>query len=721
MIRLSIVSSDIMPAVFINFRYIMRFNSRFKACIGTLAVISFLTVDTSLAQANTSNSSEIDTVSVIATRQAQTLNEISASVSSVDDATLSLVAHTHINEAMVRVPGVWVSRGNGQEHLTAIRSPVFTGPGSCGAFLVTENGIPTRANGFCNVNQLFDLNTEQAERIEVLRGPGTAIHGSNALHGVINIVTQSPTPSLENQIGLELGPHDYARVRLSRSNTTDNQGYAISFNGVHDNGYKRDSGFDQQKFNLRHDITLDDVSISNTISLSNLNQETAGFIEGEDAYKDDSLRKANDFPEAYRDSQSARLASRIEKSLGDNRSITVTPYFRYTDMEFLMHFLPAQPTEENGQRSLGLQSAYRQAIDDTLTLSSGFDVEYTDAFLKQTQDGGFSRFPEGKQYDYQLTAATFAMFSQAQYTVNDKVQLNTGARFEHLKYDYDNRMIDGNTDEFGNSCVSGGEDIPCRYSRPADRDDDFENISLNAGLIVAANDNIDVLIRRARGYRAPQATELYRLQEGQSVTTIDSEEIDSLELGLRGRYESIGFNLTLFSMEKDNVIFQDTERRNLDNGETKHEGLEYDLAWQINQQLRLTLAGTLAKHTYEEDVLLLGSNVEIEDNDIDTAPRHQGSLQLAWQITSNWLSELEWVHVGKYYTDIDNANQYEGHELVNWRNRYQLTPALSVAWRITNLLNVDYAERADFSGFSNQERYFIGESRSSYVQVDYRF
>jgi iron complex outermembrane recepter protein len=50
-----------------------------------------------------------------------------------------------------------------------------TGPGSCGVFLFLENGIPIRPTGFCNVNELFEVNSEQAQSIEVLRGPAGVV------------------------------------------------------------------------------------------------------------------------------------------------------------------------------------------------------------------------------------------------------------------------------------------------------------------------------------------------------------------------------------------------------------------------------------------------------------------------------------------------------------------------------------------------------------------
>ena len=91
-------------------------------------------------------------------------------------------AQTHPYELFTRVAGVWVTRGSGQESLPSIRSPVLVGAGSCGAFLTLEDGVPSRPNGFCNINQLFELPTELAENIEVIRGPGNALYGSNELH-----------------------------------------------------------------------------------------------------------------------------------------------------------------------------------------------------------------------------------------------------------------------------------------------------------------------------------------------------------------------------------------------------------------------------------------------------------------------------------------------------------------------------------------------------------
>ena len=150
---------------------------------------------------------------VTASRLPEGASALPLSWADVDGDALALTGHIHINEAMQRVAGAWISRGNGQESLTALRSPVLTGAGSCGAFFMAFDGIGLRSPGFCNVNQMFDANTEQAGAIEVIKGPATALYGSGALHGVINVL--SAAPSDEHSLAVEAGPDDYYRGKYA--------------------------------------------------------------------------------------------------------------------------------------------------------------------------------------------------------------------------------------------------------------------------------------------------------------------------------------------------------------------------------------------------------------------------------------------------------------------------------------------------------------------------
>lgn len=666
---------------------------------------------------------ELETLTVTASRSAHSLGEVPASLSVIDTSALTLVSATHISEALARVPGVWIARGNGQEHLTAIRSPVLTGAGSCGAFAVTEHGIPVRATGFCNVNQLFDVNTEQAERIEVLRGPGTVLFGSDAQHGVINVLSPAPADARATQLGLEAGPNDYARLRVSHSERAGQHGLRVNVNAAHDGGYKHDAGFDQQKLTARHDYQGQSLNTRTLISVNNLNQETAGYVVGTHAYKDRQRKRENPNPEAYRDSQSVRIQTQLEVPMTDGASWLITPYARHTDMTFMMHFLPGTPLEQNGHQSVGVQCAYFAPLSQALDLTAGIDAEATRAWLKQTQTSGFGAFPAGKHYDYRVQALLAAAFTSLDLAVSEATNLNAGLRIETLQYDYDNLMISGNTAEDGGPCVNNFTGaVGCRYTRPDDSRDRFSNASVNLGGLHSLNEHTTVFARWALSHRAPQATELYRLQNGQMHANLKPEAIHSLEFGARGQWATLSYSATAFHMYKTQVILQSADRLNINGGKTEHTGIEYELQWQLSTAWQLGLTGTLADHHYRANVSAPGSadTLATDGNRIVSAPYSQQALRLSWAPTQATHAELEWLALGRYYTDLENSHSYKGHKLLNLRLEHQLSQSVTLGAQLKNLTNADYAERADYSVFGG-DRYFIGEPRALFVNAQWQF
>jgi iron complex outermembrane recepter protein len=686
-----------------------------KAChrlpLLTLAIL--LANHAANAQQNT-----LESIVVTADRQQTALRDVPASIFVVGGDDLKNIRATHINEALARVPGTWISRGNGQESLTAIRSPVLSGAGSCGAFQMAQDGIPLRATGFCNVNQMFESNSEQAGTVEVIRGPGSILYGANALHGAINVVSEPIATSAENSVAYELGPHDYNRIRATSSAVSGAHGYRASLNGTSDSGYKNDSGLDQQKLSLQHRYSAQDFTMTSALHVTNLNQETAGFIQGKDAYKDDNQKKLNPNPESFRDAKSWRLSSKLawQTNFG---TVSVTPYYRKTEMNFLQHFLPGVPEEENGQRSFGLMSMAAGTLDK-LRWQTGVDMETTDGFLRETQAKPavgtavvVATIPVGKHYDYEVEAKLISPYAQLKYDLTDRDQLSVGVRYEMLDYDYDNLMLAGRTKDNGVACTNGG----CRFNRPADRSDDFDNSSVQLGWIHDFASGTQVYANAASAFRAPDTNEIYRLQGTQNVADLDSEEADSYELGLRGAVNQLSYAVALYHMEKQNVIIQDSNRINISGAKTKHRGVEVNGAYAITDALSLTVAATYARHTYEGNVN--PSAVKLAGLDIDTAPRVSGSTQLRWKISAQRNVELEWVHMGKYFTDEANTAQYPGHELVNLRYQAEFNEHWYYGANITNLLDKDYAERADIA-FGN-ERYFVGEPRSLYFTVGHRF
>ncbi len=284
------------------------------------------------ADQNTGTQQEII---VTATRMATEKSTLALALSKLDATSIDNANVYHPAELLNTVAGINIHRGSGQEHLTAIRSPVLTGGAGAGSFLYLEDGVPMRAAGFANVNGLFEGGSEYAGAIEMVKGPGSALYGSNAVHGLINIISESPGDSRAKLMTSTLD--STALTVVASTPSTSFSSYI-----VHDGGFREASGFDQQKFQVRSDNQLKDWDSTVLISGQNLNQETAGFIQGPDAYKDDAIRFTNPNPEAYRDGKSLRGQIRLSKEIGADKTLSFTPFARWTHLNFRRLFVPGK-------------------------------------------------------------------------------------------------------------------------------------------------------------------------------------------------------------------------------------------------------------------------------------------------------------------------------------------------------------------------------------------
>ena len=662
----------------------------------------------------------LDEVVVTATRQSESLRTYPGSATIIGGQDVALVGPTHHNEILNRVPGAMIQRNSGQESLTAIRSPVLSGPGSCGAFLFLENSVPIRPVGFCNVNEMFEINFESASSIEVLRGPVGVVYGSGAMHGAINILQPAPAAA-RTGASLEVGPDEFYRARGAFRQLGQSTDFSGSVVATTDGGWRDQTGLEEQKANLSMAHRGDGSTFTLDLSATNLSQETGGFIQGQDSYRSETLAKSNANPEAYRDAYAVRLVGGYTTELANDVQLNVRPYARHSRMDFIQHFLVGKPYEDNGQDSVGVLTSINLKAFSATDLLAGIDLETAQGFLQETQPGPATDGappanlirPAGKHYDYEVDSMVAAAYGQVTHPIGTKLRLTGGVRVEFVEYDYDNKMIAGNTRDDGTNCTAAG----CLYSRPADRKDDFSNVTSRIGASYAITDDLALFGSVARGYRAPDTSELYRLQRQQSIADLDPERIDSIELGVRGEIGPVRYSLAGFMMEKDNVIFRDSNAFNVSDGRTDHEGIEYELAWSPLDVLTLAAAGTYAKHTYDFNRAVEGGETIVAGRDVDTAPRHVNTARIAWQFIPAASAELEWMSVGSYWLDAQNAHEYEGHDLLNLRVGVEIVENWSATLRVNNITDRAYADRADYA-FGNY-RYFPGRGRSAFVEVRY--
>ncbi|MFZ5492748.1 MAG: TonB-dependent receptor [Pseudomonadota bacterium] len=636
--------------------------------------------------------------------------------SRIDAADIARTRPAHASELFVRAPNVWISRGDGQESLIAIRSPVLTGPGACGAFQILEDGIPIRPAGFCNVNELFEVDFAQSAAVEVARGPASSQYGANALHGAINIVSHRPGPQPWT-LGLEAGPDDTATGRVSWGAPN----WRLDAQGSDTNGFRDATPTGEQKLGLAHATDLGRWQVTTRLAASNLNQETAGFIVGKDAYRDAGLRRDNLNPEAYRDASSMRAYSAWHTVLGEDLALSVTPYARWSRMDFLQHFLPGQPTETNGQRSAGVLVDLRASLPRGVNWQGGLATEYARGFLTEIQARPIttgSAFlqatrPAGVHYDFEVASRMVGLWQSLDLPLDraGNWRLLPSVRGEYLRYDYDNQALTGNTRDDGTACGFGG----CLFNRPANRRDDFTNLAGRVGLRYG-----DLAVGQwhaawSSGFRPPQVAELYRLQRGQTTADLDSERLQGIDLGYRRAWANVRIDLTAFGMRKTHFIFTDAQGFNVSDGKTRHFGLEAEVTWRPAPRHELNLAASLARHRYAFDRNASGGETIKSGNEVDTAPPFMGSARWLYRPQRDLTLELEGIRMGRYYLDAANTASYPGHTLLNLRGEWMATGHTTLFARLSNLANRDYAERADLAFGSY--RYFPGKPRELFVGV----
>lgn len=667
-----------------------------------LALVAAVSVTSEARGTEAETAEALQTVVVFGTRDPTPSQSLTSLTTVVSGERLNGADQNHPTDYLQTVPGLWVSRGNGQEHLTALRSPVFTGAGSCGAFWMGEEGIALRAKGFCNANQLFDAHFEIAQSVEVYKGPYAALFGSNAQFGGLHLVLPDPR-EVPAAIGLQGDSLGYRRLQLQGAGVGEHQALAAWLTAVDDDGWRADSGYSQQKFNVKHVWSGQHWEAETGLALMHLEQETAGYVIGPNAYKDDRLARGNDNPEAFRDADAMRLYSRWRLEQG-NSQWTITPYLRANSMAFRMHFVPWQPLEKNAHESVGATVQWQWNFAGDATLTWLFESEFTDGELSEFQESPapFSpqNFPEGMHYDYQVDATSIGTGVQLDLPIGSRWLLDAALRWDSDRYDYRTR------EPAGWDCAAGVSG--CRFFRPEDQDNHFENVSAGIGMNFRVSQHFSLFSRAASGFRIPQATELYRAQAA-DITGIESERIDSIEWGARAQGDAWKAELAAYVMTNKDGIYQDPMRNYVNGVETDHQGLEYDLVWWPSPQWQLRLSGEFARHTYANNPSTLGvdDTNDIKGNRIDTAPNHQAAAELRWRASANIDVALQWSQLGRYYLDPENNWRYPGHELLGLTAQWRLGD-----WRVfasvENLLDRQYAERADVS--FDELRYFPGEA-----------
>jgi vitamin B12 transporter len=205
---------------------------------------------------------KLDTIIVEGSRLNQTEAEIGTSVSVITSEEIEKLGFDFALDAVAAAPGVTINQ-NGSFGGTA---SVRIRGASSGQTLVLIDGVPVGDPSTTDGSFNFAyLDTENIDRIEVLKGPQSVLWGSDAIGGVVSISTKQPDAGLGGSAFGEYGSYNTFRGGASVGNSNDMGDFRVAATGITSdgiskadeaNGNTEDDGYDSRTVSARGGLNL---------------------------------------------------------------------------------------------------------------------------------------------------------------------------------------------------------------------------------------------------------------------------------------------------------------------------------------------------------------------------------------------------------------------------------------------------------------------------------
>jgi iron complex outermembrane receptor protein len=657
----------------------------------------------------------LEGITVTGERGQQSIIEQPVSIGYKKKAEVELDGATNQKELLNSIAGVRITQtGSSIGHMASIRLPTNTGP----YYLYLQDSIPVQSSGFFNHNGLAYTNFSTAGSVEVLKGAGTALYGSDAVAATINVISAPERDQIGVKMTAETGSDGFRRVLASAGVDID-QTSTITAQASHAqaDGWRDHTEYDRQEVAIKY---INDLNDSNTLkigfSANKTEAEMAGDLIGYDAFKNQTTSVGNiqtaldSGLDIVRKFDFARANVEWDHAISDTATFNSIAYVRSNRNRYVATWennLPQNDTQEN---SVGL--LLKNNLDfGALRNITGLDVEYTQATKEYTQlfdfvpTGFGSSVAAGKIYDYDVNYLAIAPYTRFEYLVTDNLKVGAGVRFDTNRYDYTNNLADG-------------QYAASSYLRPnSDNDPSYSHISPKLDLTYQFNNGQMVYARYANGFRIPQASTLYSLKTNNISFSIDEEVTDTYEVGYKFVTERYEFASSLYLLTIDDTIVRRQnsagDRFYENGGKTTHKGIELSLSSKLTDEFTSKIAYSYSKHKFDNDEVF-------GDNEQAQAPNNVANVRFIYSPKSllGLTAMVEWEHVGSSWLDDENTTRYAGHDVGNIKLRYALNEQFNVFARVMNITDRIYAESASINYGS--ERYTPGAPRQAFVGFEYK-
>jgi vitamin B12 transporter len=596
----------------------------------------------------------LDEVVVTASRIDTKKSQVASSVTVITNEELIKGQYRSVAEALRQVPGVDI---------------VQSGPvgGNVAAFIRGANSEHTlvlldgiELNNPATTNRAFNLanlTLENVERIEILRGPQSTLYGSDALGGVINIITKKAAEGANGYISSEAGSYEsftqvggitYGTEDLDVSAGITRQDVGNISAASARTGNKEYDAYENTSLTGRVAYTpseLLDLSVSTRYAQSGADLDNSGGVGGDDPNRrlknDEFFTIAQAKTHLLDDTLSQVLSiSYSNHDLSDNND---------PDAE---HPIDLARSSYNGDL-LKIDANNNWKVTDYFAFVLGGQTERERAsseFLSESAFGPFEDTLGGR------SARTNAVYSEAQAFWNDDASVDLGLRV-------DDHSI------FGRAMT----------------------YRIAPAVFVTSSTKLRGTV--GNGFKAPSLVQLY---SSFGNPNLEAEKSTGWDVGID--QEVCGKTLTVsgsfFRNSFDNLISFNSSTFVLENIARSHtQGVEFSGDWQIIESLT---AKTTYTYTESED--------EGTGESLLRRPRHKGSITLTYAPTEAFQTYVKWQgYGGRFDNDFSGATpsrvRLGGYGLVDIGASYTLTKSLSLFTRLENLFDKEYETVLGYGNF----------------------
>lgn len=363
----------------------------------------------------------LEPVTVTATRIETPVNRIGSSVTVITHDELEQLGSNSVVDAMRQVPGLDIVRTGGYGGTTS----VFTRGGQSDFTLVMIDGVPlTDQSGR---SELTHITIDNVDRIEVVRGPQSALYGAEALSGVINIITRKGEGKPRADFTLQGGnlANNLESANLSGS-TADgfNYSFAASHFGTENLDSLKNDDYDNSVFSGRVGFDLDDTTALSFI----LRYQTAELgVPGPTEFipedPDDKLKSWDlTFTTVFDQQLNDWWSHSFQWSYFNHKLTETDPVSQ--DPLFINDFV-----SDYNARLNRLVVDYHQnfTLFDKQVITVGTDWDHETADIVSTTDFGFG--PTTDIID--KSRQNFGLYVQAALSFWDRLDLLAGARYDN--------------------------------------------------------------------------------------------------------------------------------------------------------------------------------------------------------------------------------------------------------------------------------------------------